>query len=134
MGLVMSLLLFPVVHSPSNAHKYVFYGLRLLALPLAIVMFVTLVRNFYKSDPSTACSWCRYLSCWPSTFFLDTCDVSKAAGLNLTLHTPLENARTAAQNNRCKGTGLSTVTASSTSSTVSTLLFSLVSTLVLPLV
>lgn len=66
MGLVVSLLLFPVVHSPSRTHKYIFYGLRILALPLAIVMFVVLIRNFYTGDPSTACSWCRYLSCWPS--------------------------------------------------------------------
>ncbi|GAA6010864.1 hypothetical protein JCM11491_004572 [Sporobolomyces phaffii] len=104
MGLVMSLLLFPVVHSPSKAHKYIFYGLRVVALPLAIVMFVVLIRNFYTGDPSTACSWCRYLSCWPT-----------------------------AQNNRCKGTGLSTVTASS-SSVLSSVLTVIVSTYLLPFV
>ncbi|GAA5871020.1 hypothetical protein JCM16303_001667 [Sporobolomyces ruberrimus] len=103
MGLVVSLLLFPVVHSPSRTHKYIFYGLRILALPLVIVMFVVLIRNFYTGDPSTACSWCRYLSCWPT-----------------------------ANNNRCKGTGLSTISTSS-STVISTLFTVLVSTYILPL-
>ncbi|GAA5901924.1 rhomboid family protein [Sporobolomyces salmoneus] len=104
MGLVLSFLLFPVVHSPSRTHKYIFYGLRIVALPLAIVMFVVLVKLFQTEDPSTACSWCRYLSCWPT-----------------------------AQNNRCKGTGLSTVTASS-SSAFSSLFTIIVSTFLLALV
>lgn len=65
MGLLTSILLFPIVH-PSRTHKYVFIGLRLLALPLVVVVFVVLVRNFYTGDPATACSWCRYLSCWPT--------------------------------------------------------------------
>ncbi|GAA5924938.1 rhomboid family protein [Sporobolomyces koalae] len=102
MGLVVALLLFPIVHSPSPAHKWIFYGLRVLALPLAIVLFVVLVRNFYTGDPSTACSWCRYLSCWPTS-----------------------------SNNRCKGTGLSTITASS-SSMLSTIFTLVVSTYLLP--
>ncbi|GAA6059626.1 hypothetical protein JCM10212_004129 [Sporobolomyces blumeae] len=101
MGLVSSLLLFPIVHSPSRAHRYAFYALRLVALPLAIVMFVVLVKNFYTSDPAENCSWCRYLSCWPT-----------------------------ASNNRCKGTGLSTVTASS--STIASVLTILVTNLVVP--
>ncbi|GAA5984829.1 hypothetical protein JCM5350_004251 [Sporobolomyces pararoseus] len=103
MGLVVSLLLFPVVHSPSRTHKYIFYALRVVALPLSIIMFVVLIRNFYTGDPSTACSWCRYLSCWPT-----------------------------AQNNRCKGTGLSTISASSSSS-LSSLFAVVLSTFLLPL-
>ncbi|GAA5949053.1 hypothetical protein JCM21900_003189 [Sporobolomyces salmonicolor] len=102
MGLVVSLLLFPIVH-PSRTHKRVFIALRLVALPLAIVMFVVLTRNFYSGDPSTACSWCRYLSCWPTS-----------------------------SNNHCKGTGLSLVTASS-SSFFPSILTVLFSTFVLPL-
>lgn len=65
MGLLVSLLLFPIIH-PSRTHKLVFVGLRILVLPLIIVFYVVLVRNFYTSDPATACSWCRYLSCWPT--------------------------------------------------------------------
>ncbi|GAA5926763.1 hypothetical protein JCM1841_000634 [Sporobolomyces salmonicolor] len=102
MGLVVSLLLFPIVH-PSRIHKRVFIALRLVALPLAIVMFVVLTRNFYTGDPSTACSWCRYLSCWPTS-----------------------------SNNHCKGTGLSIVTASS-SSFFPSILTVLFSTFALPL-
>ncbi|BGO88928.1 hypothetical protein NBRC10512_005682 [Rhodotorula toruloides] len=94
MGLLTSILLFPIVH-PSRTHKYVFIGLRLLALPLVVVVFVVLVRNFYTGDPATACSWCRYLSCWPT-----------------------------AANNHCKGTGLATYSTSSTLPSVLTILFS----------
>ena len=65
MGLLVSLLLFPIIH-PSRTHKLVFVGLRILVLPLIIVFYAVLVRNFYTSDPATACSWCRYLSCWPT--------------------------------------------------------------------
>ncbi|GAA5867703.1 hypothetical protein JCM3774_003383 [Rhodotorula dairenensis] len=84
MGLLVSLLLFPIIH-PTRTHKLVFAGLRMLVLPLIIVFYVVLVRNFYTSDPATACSWCRYLSCWPT-----------------------------ASNNHCKGTGLSTYSTTST--------------------
>ncbi|BGP37358.1 hypothetical protein JCM10450v2_001267 [Rhodotorula kratochvilovae] len=99
-GLLTSILLFPIVH-PSGTHKLVFVGLRLVALPLVIVVFVVLTRNFYTGDPSTACSWCRYLSCWPTS-----------------------------SNNHCKGTGLTTVTASS--STITSLL-TILSTFLIPL-
>ncbi|GAA5844877.1 hypothetical protein JCM9279_000028 [Rhodotorula babjevae] len=100
-GLLTSILLFPIVH-PSRTHKLVFVALRLVALPLVIVVFVVLTRNFYTGDPATACSWCRYLSCWPTS-----------------------------SNNHCKGTGLTTVTASS--STITSLVTILFSTFVLPL-
>ncbi|KPV76893.1 uncharacterized protein RHOBADRAFT_12722 [Rhodotorula graminis WP1] len=100
-GLLTSILLFPIVH-PSRTHKLVFVALRLVALPLVIVVFVVLTRNFYTGDPATACSWCRYLSCWPTS-----------------------------ANNHCKGTGLTTVTASS--STITSLVTILFSTFVLPL-
>ncbi|GAA5910983.1 hypothetical protein JCM8208_003948 [Rhodotorula glutinis] len=100
-GLLTSILLFPIVH-PSRTHKLVFVALRLVALPLVVVVFVVLTRNFYSGDPATACSWCRYLSCWPTS-----------------------------SNNHCKGTGLTTVTASS--STITSLFTILFSTLVLPL-
>ncbi|GAA6047716.1 hypothetical protein JCM3770_001742 [Rhodotorula araucariae] len=101
-GLLTSILLFPIVHS-SRTHKLVFIGLRLVALPLVIVVFVVLTRNFYTGDPSTACSWCRYLSCWPTS-----------------------------SNNHCKGTGLTTVTASS--STLTSIFSVLVSTFLIPLI
>ncbi|GAA5857319.1 hypothetical protein JCM8547_002218 [Rhodosporidiobolus lusitaniae] len=82
-GLLTATVLFPIIH-PTRRHKLIFVALRLIALPLLIVVFVVLTRNFYTSDPSSACSWCRYLSCWPTS-----------------------------SNNHCKGTGLSTYSTSS---------------------
>ncbi|KAI0361329.1 rhomboid-domain-containing protein [Trametes cingulata] len=65
MGLLVGMALYPII-SPSNRHRMIVIGLRLAAIPLAIVMFVVLIRNFYKADPYAACTWCRYLSCIPT--------------------------------------------------------------------
>ncbi|ORY90853.1 hypothetical protein BCR35DRAFT_274877 [Leucosporidium creatinivorum] len=81
-GLLMAVLLFPIIHQ-TKRHRIIFIVLRLIAFPLVIVLFVVLTRNFYTTDPSSACSWCRYLSCWPTS-----------------------------SNNHCKGTGLSSTTSS----------------------
>ncbi|PPQ92685.1 hypothetical protein CVT25_013992 [Psilocybe cyanescens] len=77
MGLLVGTVFYPVI-SVTKRHRFIMWGFRLAAIPLAIVLFVTLVRNFYTSDPYAACSGCRYLSCIPSS-----------------------------ANNRCQGTGLS---------------------------
>ena len=59
------------------------WTLRIAALPVIVILFVLLTRNFYTSDPyageyfhryglstvsifGTACSGCRYLSCIPT--------------------------------------------------------------------
>ncbi|GAA6012588.1 hypothetical protein JCM10207_009049 [Rhodosporidiobolus poonsookiae] len=102
-GLLGAIVLLPVIH-PSKTHKWVFVILRLIAFPLIIVLFVVLTRNFYTGDPSTACSWCRYLSCWPTS-----------------------------SNNHCKGTGISTTTTTSSSLNLPSLVTVLVSTFVFPL-
>ncbi|KAI0332006.1 rhomboid-domain-containing protein [Cubamyces sp. BRFM 1775] len=65
MGLLVGMALYPII-SPSNRHRIIVITLRLIAVPLAIVMFVVLIHNFYKTDPYAACSWCRYLSCIPT--------------------------------------------------------------------
>jgi membrane associated rhomboid family serine protease len=78
MGLLVGTTFYPVI-SATRRHKVIMWGFRLLAIPLAVVLFVVLIRNFYTSDPYAACSGCRYLSCFPT-----------------------------ASNNHCKGTGLST--------------------------
>ncbi|KAH9898132.1 hypothetical protein C8Q73DRAFT_683743 [Cubamyces lactineus] len=83
MGLLVGMALYPII-SPSNRHRIIVTTLRLIAVPLAVVMFVVLIRNFYKADPYAACSWCRYLSCIPTS-----------------------------ANNHCKGTGFSTGSGSS---------------------
>lgn len=65
MGLLLSLALLPVLHR-STRHRLVFVILRLVAVAGAIVMFVVLYRNFFTANPGAGCSWCRYLSCWPT--------------------------------------------------------------------
>jgi membrane associated rhomboid family serine protease len=66
MGLLVGTTLYPVI-SPSRRHKSIMWAFRLAAIPLAIVLFVVLIRNFYTSDPYAACSGCRYLSCIPTS-------------------------------------------------------------------
>lgn len=78
MGLLVSTVLYPVI-SESKRHKLLMWVARLVAAPVAILLFVLLIRNFYTSNPYAACQGCRYLSCIPM-----------------------------ASNNRCQGTGLVT--------------------------
>jgi len=80
MGLLTATTFYPVI-STTKRHKLVMWGFRLLAIPLIVILLVVLIRNFYTSDPYAACGWCRYLSCIPT-----------------------------AQNNHCKGTGITTST------------------------
>jgi len=65
MGLLVSATLYPVV-SPSRRHKAIVWGIRLAAIPVAVVLMIVLIRNFYTGDPYAACSGCRYLSCFPT--------------------------------------------------------------------
>jgi len=76
MGLLVGITFYPVI-STTGRHRLIVWSLRLIALPLSIILFVVLTRNFYSYDPYDACSGCRYLSCFPI-----------------------------AANNYCKGTGL----------------------------
>lgn len=137
MGLLVSLLFFPIIH-PSRTHKLVFVALRILVLPLIVVFYVVLVRNFYTSDPATACSWCAYLSCWPTaannvSVGGPSLSAFNGSRLDVFLH-PLSSSTasdlvlTCLQH--CKGTGLSTY---STSSFYLPSLFTIfVSTMLLP--
>ncbi|EMD41974.1 hypothetical protein CERSUDRAFT_79578 [Gelatoporia subvermispora B] len=77
MGLLVGMLLYPII-SPSTRHRTIVICFRIAAIPIAVVLYVVLIRNFYTSNPYAACSWCRYLSCIPTS-----------------------------GNNHCKGTGLS---------------------------
>ncbi|KAH7104660.1 rhomboid-domain-containing protein [Auriculariales sp. MPI-PUGE-AT-0066] len=76
MGLLTGVVLLPVI-STTKRHATIVWVLRIAVAPVAIVMFVILIRNFYTGDPSAACPGCRYLSCFPT-----------------------------AANNHCKGNGL----------------------------
>ncbi|KAK0506343.1 hypothetical protein EDD18DRAFT_1122984 [Armillaria luteobubalina] len=84
MGLLVGTTFYPVI-SVTRRHKLIMWTFRIIAIPIAIILFVVLTRNFYKSDPYAACSWCRYLSCWPT-----------------------------AANDHCKGTGIVTTSTNST--------------------
>lgn len=83
MGLLVGTTLYPVI-SVTKRHRLIMWIFRLLAIPLAVILFVVLIRNFYTSDPyagknftfrcklgsrssyTLACTGCRYLSCFPT--------------------------------------------------------------------
>jgi hypothetical protein len=50
MGLLIGTTLYPVI-STSRRHKLIMWGFRLAAIPLAIILYVLLTRNFYTSNP-----------------------------------------------------------------------------------
>jgi len=78
MGLLTCIVFFPVI-SLTRRHMIIVWICRILAIPLVVVLFVVLIRNFYTADPAAGCEWCRYLSCIPTS-----------------------------ANNYCQGTGLTT--------------------------
>ncbi|KAJ7357283.1 hypothetical protein DFH08DRAFT_912271 [Mycena albidolilacea] len=80
MALFVGTIFYPVI-SVSKRHRIGMTTARILAIPVAVILFVVLIRNFYTSDPYAACEGCRYLSCFPTS-----------------------------SNNHCKGTGLTTTT------------------------
>lgn len=64
MGLLVGTTLYPVV-STSKRHKSIMWAFRLAAIPLAIVLFVVLIRNFYTSDPYAGMSvWTDTMIIW----------------------------------------------------------------------
>ncbi|KAI0961898.1 hypothetical protein AcW1_000859 [Taiwanofungus camphoratus] len=50
MGLLVGMAFYPII-SPSRRHKIIVLCFRLAAIPVAIVLFVVLTRNFYTSNP-----------------------------------------------------------------------------------
>lgn len=50
MGLLVGVTFYPVI-SETKRHKLIVWLFRLAAIPLAVVLFVVLIRNFYKGDP-----------------------------------------------------------------------------------
>lgn len=50
MGLLVGMAFYPII-SPSRRHKIIVLCFRLTAIPVAIVLFVVLTRNFYTSNP-----------------------------------------------------------------------------------
>ncbi|TFY83996.1 hypothetical protein EWM64_g4 [Hericium alpestre] len=50
MGILTGMTLYPII-STTKTHRTVVWFLRLAAIPLAVVLFVVLIRNFYTSNP-----------------------------------------------------------------------------------
>lgn len=50
LGLLVGTTLYPVI-SVTKRHRLVMWTFRIVAIPIAIVLYVVLTRNFYTSDP-----------------------------------------------------------------------------------
>ena len=50
MGLLVGMIFYPII-SETKRHKAIVWACRIAAIPLAVVLYVVLLRNFYKSDP-----------------------------------------------------------------------------------
>jgi hypothetical protein len=50
MGLLVGTTFYPVI-STTRRHKLITWCFRLVAIPLAIILYVVLARNFYTADP-----------------------------------------------------------------------------------
>ncbi|KAF9481031.1 rhomboid-domain-containing protein [Pholiota conissans] len=66
MGLLVGTIFYPII-SVTKRHRLIVWTFRIVAIPIAVILFVLLIKNFYTSDPYAACSGCRYLSCFPTT-------------------------------------------------------------------
>jgi len=76
-GLFAAMMFYPII-STTKKHKMITWAFRIAAIPVPIILYVVLTKNFYTGNPYSACSGCRYLSCFPTS-----------------------------SNNHCHGTGLS---------------------------
>lgn len=61
MGLLVGTFFYPVI-SETKRHRIIMWCFRLAAVPLAVILFVSLTRNFYTSDPYAGKSVFRILS------------------------------------------------------------------------
>lgn len=82
MGILTGLVLVPTIDF-SKIHKRFNWSLRVVFLPIVVLLFFLLIRNFYvQSDPANTCRWCKYLSCLPVAGWCD------ASGIQNTTTTP----------------------------------------------
>ncbi|WVO18280.1 hypothetical protein L204_105992 [Cryptococcus depauperatus] len=65
MGILCGIILYPSI-SETKRHKYIIWGLRVIALILILVAMILTIKNFYTDDPNAACKWCKFLSCIPT--------------------------------------------------------------------
>lgn len=50
MGLLVGTIFYPVI-SATKRHRLIMWSFRLAAIPVVVILYVLLVRNFYTSDP-----------------------------------------------------------------------------------
>ena len=55
MGLFAAVVFYPVI-STTKRHKMIRWACGIAALPIAIILFVILIRNFYTGDPYSGMS------------------------------------------------------------------------------
>lgn len=70
MGLLISITFIPNYSEKEGRKKGKKIGWWILRGTTAIgsiLLMIMMIRNFYTGDPANMCSWCRYLSCWPTT-------------------------------------------------------------------
>jgi RsiW-degrading membrane proteinase PrsW (M82 family) len=60
MGLLVGTTFYPVI-SVTKRHRLIMWCFRLVAIPLAVILFVVLTRNFYTSDPYAGKSLVSFL-------------------------------------------------------------------------
>lgn len=61
MGLLVGTVLYPII-SATKRHRIIVWIFRLAAIPLAVILFIVLIRNFYKSDPYAGNVVCNIFS------------------------------------------------------------------------
>lgn len=66
MGLLVGTFFYPII-STTPRHRLVVWVFRLVALPLAIILYVVLVRNFYTSNPYSGSSSSIFITRHPNT-------------------------------------------------------------------
>lgn len=50
MGLLVGTTFYPVI-STTKRHRFIMWFFRIIAIPLTVVLFIVLIRNFYSSNP-----------------------------------------------------------------------------------
>ncbi|CAB4494917.1 unnamed protein product [Rhizophagus irregularis] len=78
MGILLGLVLMPTI-TFSKVHKRFNWVLRIIALPIAALLFYFLITNFYNNDdPAQSCPWCKYLNCAPIAGWCDINGIQNA--------------------------------------------------------
>ncbi|CAB4431510.1 unnamed protein product [Rhizophagus irregularis] len=78
MGILLGLVLMPTI-TFSKVHKRFNWVLRIIALPIAALLFYFLITNFYNNDdPAQSCPWCKYLNCAPIAGWCDIDGIKNA--------------------------------------------------------